>query len=182
MAAREAGSTPRQSAMRNETSSMRMTYAKLDQSTGYLVRRTFRAFTRSLEHRLRSHGISLSMWYFLRLLWEKDGATQKELSDELGLMQPTTVTAMDNMEKSGLIERRRNATDRRKVNIFLTRKGAALKDKLLPYAAEVNRAALQDLSEKESRLLQDILIRIIDSLGRDDEMHIRAGRRARIAR
>ncbi|MEA3196410.1 MAG: hypothetical protein QOF32_462, partial [Gammaproteobacteria bacterium] len=44
-------------------------HSKVGFSTGYLVRKTFRAFTRSLEQRLAPHDVSLSMWFFLRLLW-----------------------------------------------------------------------------------------------------------------
>ncbi|HEY8507553.1 MAG TPA: MarR family transcriptional regulator [Steroidobacteraceae bacterium] len=147
-------------------------HTKVDQSIGYLVRRTFRSFTSSLELRLKQHDITLSSWYFLRLLWERDGLSQKELSDELGLTQPTTVTAMDNLEALGLIERRRNAEDRRKVNIFLTKKGRQLEEKLVKYAAEVNKAALRDISAEEFRQLWDMLERINASLAKDREEYV----------
>src|SRR5690349_1883492 len=89
----------------------------LSGSMGYLVRRTFRAFTRVLEQRLVAEDISISMWFFLRLLWEGDERNQKEISDELGLTPPTTVSAMDNLEKRGLIVRKRNPQDRREILI-----------------------------------------------------------------
>jgi DNA-binding MarR family transcriptional regulator len=140
---------------------------RIDVSTGYLVRRTFRAFTRSLEQRLAPHNVSLSMWFFIRLLWEQDGVTQKTLADELGLTQATTVAAMDVMETRGLIERRPNSLDRRKSNIFLTKEGHALKAKLLRYAVEVNSAAHEDVSAKELVLLRELLNRLIRSLDED---------------
>jgi DNA-binding MarR family transcriptional regulator len=157
----------------------RLNHTSVDQSTGYLVRKTFRAFTRSLEHRLKAHGISISMWFFLRLLWEKDGVTQKYLSDELGLMQPTTVTAVDNMEKAGYVERRRNGNDRRKVNIFLTRKGWALREKVLPYAREVNTIALQGIADEDVTRMWDVLQRMNHSLNDDHERMTQAKRRSR---
>src|SRR5262245_12085990 len=76
----------------------------LAESMGYLVRRTFRAFTRTLELRLAEYEISISMWFFLRLLWEQDGLTQREISEELGLTPPTTVSAIDALEKRGYVE------------------------------------------------------------------------------
>lgn len=136
-------------------------------SMGYLVRHTHRAFTRALERRLKEHGISISMWFFLRLLWVEDGKSQKELSDELGLTQPTTVSAMDNMEKRGLIERRRNLEDRRLVNIFLTPAGRALEKQLAPYAPEVNAVALEGLNSQERQLVQTLLFRMLRSLEAD---------------
>jgi DNA-binding MarR family transcriptional regulator len=93
--------------------------------------------------------------------------TQKELSDELGLTQGTTVTAMDVMERRGLIERRRIDADRRKSFIYLTAKGRALRDELLPYAFEVNQAAEASISAAELKQLKDILTRINVSLSED---------------
>jgi DNA-binding MarR family transcriptional regulator len=136
----------------------------LDISMGYLVRRTFRAFTRALELRLVGHDISLSMWFFLRLLWIQDGQTQKELSDELGLTPATTVSAMDGMEARGFIERRRSREDRRKVYIYLTVAGRALEKQLSPYASEVNEIALETLSSEERRVVTELLQRINRSL------------------
>lgn len=136
-------------------------------SLGYKVRRTFRGFTQSLEERLAPHKISASMWYFLRLLGERDGLTQREISAELGLTPPTTVNAMDILEKRGLIYRNRNAEDRRKTNIFLTRAGRQLALELLPIALDVNRVATQDLSAAEQTTLFGLLERVTLALERD---------------
>lgn len=148
----------------------------LDDSTGYLVRRTFRAFTRSLEQRVIRHDVSISMWFFLRRLWEEDGLTQKELSRQLGLTQPTTVAAMDNLEQRGLIERRRNTEDRRKTNIHLTAEGRRLSALLIPYATQVNDVALRGLTSQERKNLWDLLQRINTSL--DADYSARANARA----
>ncbi|MDF7775622.1 MarR family winged helix-turn-helix transcriptional regulator [Sphingomonas sp. AOB5] len=129
----------------------------LDVSMGYLIRRTFRALTDVLEDKLAEHKLSSSMWYFLRLLWEQDGKTQKELSHELGLTQPTTVAAMDNLERRGLIQRKRNVEDRRKINIYLTPAGKALKEEIQPFALQVNEIALRDLTRAEVETLRKLL-------------------------
>ena len=96
------------------------------QSLGYLVRDTFRAFTRELEARIESEGVSIGQWYFLRALWEQDGLTQRELSRRVGMMEPTTVTAVNAMEARGLVRRVRDARDRRKVKVVLTPRGRRL--------------------------------------------------------
>jgi DNA-binding MarR family transcriptional regulator len=136
----------------------------MESSMGYLVRRTHRAFTRCLELKLAPHKISISMWFFLRLLWIADGQTQKELSDELGLTQATTVSAIDNLQKRGFVRRHRNRDDRRKSNIYLTDAGRALERSLVPYVTEVNAVALSKLNSAERRLLRELLSRINRSL------------------
>ena len=53
----------------------------------HLVRDTERAFRRALQVRLAAHGVPFGHWSFLRILWETDGLTQKELSVRAGVME-----------------------------------------------------------------------------------------------
>jgi DNA-binding MarR family transcriptional regulator len=72
---------------------------------------------------------------------------------------------MDNLERRDFIVRRRNPDDRRKINIFLTSKGMALKGQLIGYADEVNRIALAGLSPGDVGKLRRYLHAINRSLG-----------------
>ena len=86
------------------------------------------------------------MWYFLRALWEEDGLTQSELSRRVGTMEPTTLTAIQTMQRNGLVKRIRNKQDRRKLSICLTPKANALKMQLLPIARDVVEQATGGLA------------------------------------
>ncbi len=138
-----------------------------DQSVGYLVREAHRAFLRALGARVSRHGVSIGMWYFLRALWEEDGLTQRELSRRVKMMEPTTATALESMERRGLISRTRNTQDRRKVNIRLTDKGRRLREVLLRCAMEVNQVALAGISPKKIPALREQLGRIKRNLDAD---------------
>jgi len=129
-------------------------------SVGFLVRRTHRAFTRALQARIAPHGVSIGMWFFLRALWQEDGISQRALSQRVGMMEPTTASALTNMECKGLVRRIRNRTDRRIVNVFLTERGQGLRRELLPLAAEVNEAALRGVSVSEVAQLRALLAKI----------------------
>lgn len=118
-------------------------------SVGYLVRDTHREFTKVLQGEIARHGVTLGMWYFLRALWEEDGLTQRELSRRIGMMEPTTVSALAHMERKGLIARKRDPRDRRRRRVFLTKRGRELKDVMIPYAYEVNRLALDGVPKDE---------------------------------
>jgi DNA-binding MarR family transcriptional regulator len=128
-----------------------------DASIGYLIRDTHRAFARLLQERIEKHNVSMGLWYFLRALWQEDGLTQRQLSERVRTMEPTTASALDSMEKRGLVVRVRNSHDRRKINVHLTRKGRALKKVLLPYAAETNALASKHVSISEIKMLRAIL-------------------------
>ena len=120
-----------------------------DESLGYAARITHRAFDRTLQKRLAKHGVPIGQWNFLRVLWRKDGLTQKALSDELGIMGPTAVVALRAMEKNGLVKRIRNKDDRRKVNIFLTDKARDLEEILTPYIEEINELACAGITDAD---------------------------------
>lgn len=129
----------------------------LDVSVGYQVRITHRLIQRALQARISRHGVTLGMWYFLRVLWEEDGITQREISRRIGTMEPTTLSAIMAMERSGLVRRVRNAGDRRKINIFLTEWGRSLEAQLLPAAIDVVETSVKGLSDREVASLLGML-------------------------
>ena len=134
------------------------------ESIGYQIRTTHRAMQRFLQSKIEPHGITLGMWYFLRALWHEDGLTTRELSNPVGTMEPTTLSAILVMEKKGLVRRVRNPNDRRKWHIHLTPKGRTAKVKLLPLAREVVDTAVQNLSRSEVAQLLKNLAEVQNSL------------------
>ncbi len=128
-----------------------------EKSLGYLFRDIHRAFSKVLQTRIAAHGVTIGQWYFLRALWEEDGLTQRELSQRVGMMEPTTVTALNGMEKRGYVKRVRNTTDRRKVNIYLTDQGQALRPKLLPFAVETNALASVGVTARDIEKVRKVL-------------------------
>lgn len=138
-----------------------------ENSVGYQIRVTHRLVQRYLQSKIEPHGVTLGMWYFLRALWHEDGMTQRELSRRLGTMEPTTLTAIAAMERAGLVTRLRNEADRRKLNVFLTEKGQALKPLLLPLAVEVVHAATDGFSPAEVRQFLKFLAAIQENVGRE---------------
>ena len=134
------------------------------ESTGFLVRAANRAFQRALEERITLRGVTPGQWYFLRVLWERDGLSQRDLSAQVGMTEPTTVVALNSMEKAKFIRRVRSETDRRKVHVFLTQKGRRLRDVMLPLAKEVNDIATGGVRAAELEAVQATLRRMIDNL------------------
>lgn len=135
----------------------------------HLIKDAARALVRSLSVRLAEHEVSFGHWSFLRILWEGDGITQRALSEQAGVMEPTTFTALKAMERLGLVQRRQVGTDRKKVYVFLTPKGRALKDKLVPIAEDVNRIAVEGVAAEHIAVTRSVLLAIIENMARDEE-------------
>ncbi|NIP13464.1 MAG: MarR family transcriptional regulator [Pseudomonadales bacterium] len=133
------------------------TYLDPLNSVGYLSRINFRAFSRALEKLTLEYGVSSGQWRFLRVLWDADGVTQRELSELAGTTEATTVRAVDRLVRSGLVTREPSRHDRRKVHVFLTKKGQCLRDKLIPMVVQVNERALAGISDKDIETTRRVL-------------------------
>ncbi len=135
----------------------------------HLVRDTARALVRSLQTRLTQHSVSFGHWAFLRILWEKDGLTQRELSERAGVMEPTTFIAIKAMEKRGYVLRAQMPGNKRKIYIYLTPKGRLLKAKLVPLAEEVNGVAIRGVKSTDVTTTRRTLLAMIESLASDEQ-------------
>lgn len=131
------------------------------------MREVYRAFARSLQVRVAREGVTIGMWFVLRMLWDEDGLTQRELSDRVGINGPTMVTAINSMERAGLVQRVPNKTDRRKTNIHLTERGRRMKTVLWPKAADVLALAFKGLSREQIRTVGKTLLQIKANLEND---------------
>lgn len=134
----------------------------------HLVKDATRALVRSLQVRLAEHSVSFGHWTFLRILWEGDGLTQRELSARAGVMEPTTFSALKAMERLGYIVRRQKDGDRKKVFVFLTPKGRTLRQRLVPLAEEVNSIAIRGVPSADVAATRKALLTIIENLARDE--------------
>jgi DNA-binding MarR family transcriptional regulator len=139
-----------------------------DDRLAHLVKDATRALVRALQMRLTEHAVSFGHWTFLRILWEHDGLTQRELSEEAGVMEPTTFSALQAMEKLGYVTRRQTPDNRKNVHIHLTPKGRSLKDKLVPLAEDVNRVAVRGIRAADLAAARSALLAIIENLARDE--------------
>ena len=128
-------------------------YAHPEDSLGYLCRVAFRRFARLLEQDTIKHDVSSGQWRFLRVLWEEEGISQRELSRRVDMREPTTVVAIKGLEKAGFVRRVKDDKDRRVMRVYLTDEARALKTQLMPYVVDVNERAIQGVSDEDLPIL-----------------------------
>ncbi len=119
---------------------------------------------RALQARLAGHGVSFGHWTFLRILWQRDGLTQRELSEEAGVMEPSTYAAIKAMEELGYVSRSQMPGNRKNVYVRLAPKGRALEAKLVPMAEEVNALAVLGLKKNEIETTRRCVVAMIANL------------------
>jgi len=134
----------------------------------HLVKDAIRMLDRALQMRLAAHGVSIGHWRILRALWVADGLTQRELSHEVGLMEPTTFAALKAMASLGYVVRRPVTGDRRKKHVFLTSRARALERRLVPLAAEINAIAVRGVAQGDVAATRRTLLAILENLAADE--------------
>ena len=134
----------------------------------HAVKDLLRMIQRAMQIRLAAHSVSIGHWVFLRILWEREGITQRELSELAGVSEPTTYSALLSMEKVGYITRHKLPSNMRNLSVCLTPEGRALKGVLVPLAEEVNAVAMGDLSAQEVAQFRQTTARMIANLEADE--------------
>lgn len=132
---------------------------------GYQLRLTDEQLRAKLKDRIAPLGVRLAQWNYLRALWDEDGISQQELSVRASRLGPNTATALNILERNGLVRRERSRTDRRVVNVFLTAKARAKQDAMIRAALDVMGGATAGVSRAEIATLLKTLRKIQKNLG-----------------
>lgn len=123
---------------------------------------------RLAEKQLSSTGMIPSELRVLRLLSEQGSCPMVELARNQIMTKGGMTGLVDHLEKQGFIVRIRSKTDRRIINIEITKKGTKLVKKASDIYQEFVEESLHDLSEDEIDSLLKILNKMISSVQKKD--------------
>lgn len=140
----------------------------LENSIGFVLYRTAMAFRKALDLELRRKtGVTFGQWKILTMLSRQDGLTQKEIAERLEVEGPSLIPIIDKMEKEGLVTRKVDNKDRRKNRIFLTTIADATWNSLVDCSMQVRKSSIQDIPEKQVKIMRDVLEKISQNLMTD---------------
>jgi DNA-binding MarR family transcriptional regulator len=130
----------------------------------YLLNRAGARIATAFGEEVRPLGASLQIWRVLAALREWDGRRMGDLSETTSIEVSTLTRLVDNMEKGGLVERRRDAGDARAVALYVTAAGRRLTRRILPIAERYETVALKGFSAREAATLKKALQRLYDNM------------------
>lgn len=111
-----------------------------------------------IDQALRHHRLSRAGREALAVL---DGAGQPlsptAIAERLIVTTASVTSLLDTLERRGLVERRPDPTDRRRLLIVITQDGKAIVDQFLPEIVALQTAALATLTEAQRRQLVELL-------------------------
>jgi MarR family transcriptional regulator for hemolysin len=121
--------------------------------------------SRAFNAALAEAGGSLPTWLILTSLRGEQWRTQHELARSLGIEGPTLTRHLDSLERAGLVERRRDPSDRRAVQVELTPAGEALHTKLRTNVVAFDEQLRAGLGAAELKRLRATLRRLEQNVG-----------------
>ena len=145
----------------------------LQDSIGYLMKRTQLMMRDRIEQVFASQGITFQQWIVLMHLRDELAITTAGLCEELRHDSGAMTRLIDQLEERGFIERQRQSTDRRVVNLALTSAGRKMVDSLVPLTVDALNWTLEGFTKADVQQLKSLLRRMITRLGEinADEAH-----------
>ncbi|MFI2710616.1 MarR family winged helix-turn-helix transcriptional regulator [Micromonospora sp. NPDC018662] len=116
------------------------------------------------ERRLIQHGVHAGQQFILECLWDRNGLTPGEIAQRIKVEAPTVTRAIQRMEASGLVVVGADESDGRRVRIWLTHKGVALRKVVPQVVAGLQDDALAKLSANERTEFVRLLGLVSDAL------------------
>jgi DNA-binding MarR family transcriptional regulator len=133
---------------------------------GHLVSLAARGFARLSEARLKPLGFGVGHLPVLVALRDGRASTQRDLARFARIEQPPMAQMLARMERDGLIQRTPDPTDGRSSRITLTDLAEARLPDAVSTLLSGNQEVLRDFTNKETKLLVDLLTRLIANLDR----------------
>ena len=135
---------------------------------------TARLIRREANKRAAVLGATKAQWRVLAWLKRKgDGARQIDLAEGLDVEPITLCRMIDRLEEAGLVERRRDESDRRAWRIHLTGAAAPVLTKLEEMGVAFNADMLAGISEADRETVLRVLGQMRHNLNQtEDEMEI----------
>jgi DNA-binding MarR family transcriptional regulator len=129
-----------------------MTHAPL----GLALQTLARAHRARLAALLAPHGVHAGQDLLLLAIWSEPGLRQAALAARLGVEPPTVTRMVQRLERSGLVERRRDPHDARVLRIHPTPRSRLLESTVRRAWTDVDTLLIQSLGDAEGERLRKL--------------------------
>jgi len=122
-----------------------------------------------INDELKKYNIGIGQIYFLKKLNDKDGINQEHLAESLFFSKATSTRAIKKLELEGYVIRKKDNTDKRAYNVFITAKGKKLMHIFKNISSGWTDILLSGFTENERELLIDFLKKTIENASANKE-------------
>lgn len=122
-----------------------------------VLSRAYRAILAHDERDVRRHGLNLTEFAVLELLYHKGPHPLQQIGEKILITTGTITYVVDKLEQKGLLYRQACDKDRRKTYAILSDTGRALLERVFPAHAKALEYALGGLTPEEQEVVTELL-------------------------
>jgi DNA-binding MarR family transcriptional regulator len=123
----------------------------------YLLAQANRQMTTQLESALGAEGVQIEHWRILEVLSDEQGRSMGELAELVLMNHPALTKTIDRMVSNGLVHRRADTADSRRVLVYITDQGLALVARLRERVDNHHDAVSEAVGSKKTEQLKKLL-------------------------
>lgn len=131
---------------------------------GYLIHDVSRLRRSAFDRVAKPLNLTRSQWWVLAILSREDGMTQSQLAEELDLGKVAVGGLIDRLEKSGLVRRDSDPSDRRVNRVFLEPKSRQIVAKMRKVSHRLNTEIQAGIPSADLEVVAQTLAKLKHSL------------------
>ncbi|MGD9567740.1 MAG: MarR family winged helix-turn-helix transcriptional regulator [Sedimentibacter sp.] len=139
-------------------------FFNLDKCVGHITETTTKQISDAFSHRFQNTGVTRIQWIALYYIEKNKIISQRELSNLMNVKDSSAGRLIDRLERDGLVERKRNDSDRRIIYIQLTKKGNELFLELKPIGEKFSCDLIRDIKEEDLIIYESVLKKMLSNV------------------
>lgn len=133
---------------------------ELNQCINFLLTKAQQKVFQHFKVNLAHFGVTPVQYGILKCLWVEKMQSPRQIANHLSLDGSTITGILDRMENKDLLYRVPDPNDRRALRVYLTEKGASLREPIDKVIGESNEYILEIFTKEEQEQLKQLLEKI----------------------
>ena len=131
-----------------------------DNSLPYHLRGAFRGYETALGRYLKRHDLPLSQFYILRLQWDPQGNSQRDIAQRAFMSESVASQVIKKMSERGLVRRKPYPEDNRAQRVSLTTFGKNLREAIAREGIQISTKNAPDISREDMKTAIQVLKKV----------------------
>ncbi|MEZ5037957.1 MAG: MarR family transcriptional regulator [Chitinophagales bacterium] len=140
-----------------------------DKMVIYNVRKSWLIIAKLYNEMTAKFGGTISMAFVLLALYEEEGVPVTKIAPRIGMEPNSLSRILKELESKGILERRKNHSDSRIVNIVLTEQGKKLRKYALKSVFNLEKNVKEEISENDLIGFFNVLEKIPSAINKIQE-------------
>jgi|JI8StandDraft_2_1071088.scaffolds.fasta_scaffold12438_2 MarR family transcriptional regulator, transcriptional regulator for hemolysin len=138
---------------------------KLDQVLFFTLEKSIKTYRQFAQRQIDNSGIDITIdqWLVLKSIQDLPDISQHQIAENVFKDYASVTRMIELLVKKDYLTRTFHATDRRRFNLIITKKGNSVLDKLIPIITSNRKQALKSLTKEEIEKNKAFLKRIIEN-------------------